>query len=836
MIRADYSEAQTVETVVSWRSVVLERFRVAPPAVIRPDSGLNMLQESARYLRLNVHEASEAPYRQRFTTLEADGDNWKPVMYVYVFRDATENAHRFVLERAEEPHRSRVRCERDRKPQARDITTWHPPRSSAPDSFWAYPERLPGTSEYAVDWTSAPDRYAITRATRPAAAWLRCFRFFAYPARKFHVLEREWPPGSPLTRGYRLVANHTCPTDPPWRCLFAFYAFATNVPCTNRYTVQAAADDDGYARIRVGMTPSHRDDWQHHRDDVFYAHDIPVPGAARFFVQYRMRDGSNAEWEQNRIAIDEAGGGLWVDKFAFYAFPAPFVQLDDAPPPPPAPVEEEEDVWPCEDVTSPIYDATGARTRIGRLAVMDGDWALKALESAVGAFDAGQGEWPQMSLAERAAAVEAYLAALVARRDEIVEVLVWEICKTSADAAKEFDRTVEFARDVLQALRTAKNEEFADWTVVDGVRARVRRGPVGVCLMLAPFNYPLNEMYAMMIPALLMGNVVVLKLPAIGALAHVLSIDAIRATLPKGVVNFVSGSGRVTLSPVMNTGRVDALGFIGGRRGADALIAAHPHPHRLRVFSQLEGKNMGIVLPDADLDNAVAEIVKGALSFNGQRCTAIKLIMVHEDVADPLTAKLADAIEALKRGLPWDEGVKITPLPETAKPAYLAEVVDDATTKGARIVNPTGADVAGGLFSPAVVADVDATMRLFHEEQFGPVVPIATFSTLDDVVAAAKASWSGQQAAIFTSDAGRAAPLVDALATIVGRVNFNMQCSRGPDVFPFSGRRSSAMGTMSSYEAIRAFSVETLVATRDAERDIASGLDVHSRFLANLQH
>jgi len=424
------------------------------------------------------------------------------------------------------------------------------------------------------------------------------------------------------------------------------------------------------------------------------------------------------------------------------------------------------------------------------------------------------------------------------RRAEIVDVLMWEIAKTASDAAKEFDRTVEFAQQVIAAIRAGEYvsdagsaQEFAD---VGGVRATVRRGPVGVALFLAPYNYPLNELYAMCVPALLMGNCVVLKLPAIGALAHILTVDALLKHFPKGVINFVTGSGRATLPGIMGTGKVDALGFIGGSNGADALVKAHPHPHRLKVFSQLEGKNMGVVLADADLDATVRELVAGALSYNGQRCTAIKLVVAHASIFDALVDKLAVAVERLPRGLPWD-AVSITPLPEASKPAWLVELLEDALEKGATVRNPSGGARAGALFAPAVVAPVTPAMRLFHEEQFGPVVPVAAFDDLDEVVTAAKTSWSGQQVALFTRrDAAAAATLVDRLATIVGRANINTQCQRGPDVLPFSGRRSSAMGTMSVTDALRAFSVEVVVAGKPADAPLIDDLHTRATLLAPL--
>ena len=491
-------------------------------------------------------------------------------------------------------------------------------------------------------------------------------------------------------------------------------------------------------------------------------------------------------------------------------------------------------------VSSPVYDlATMERMPIGTLPDMVADQAVEAVHAAATAWDRGQGEWPRMSLAQRIAAIEKLVVLLTARRSELVDVLVWEIAKSSADAAKEFDRTMEFVAAAIAELKKDPTigQGFSEWAVTSGVGVRVRRGPIGVMLALAPFNYPLNEMYAMLIPALLMGNVAVLKVPAIGGLVHMLTAKAFAEALPPGVINFVSGSGRATMGPIMETGLVDVLGFIGGVKGADALIKGHPSPHRLKVFSQLEGKNLGIVLPDADLDVAAAQCTLGATSYNGQRCTAIKLIMVHESVADAFVSKLVAKISALKVGMPWEDGVAITPLPEPTKPKFLQELVADGLKHGATVVNSAsgGGEVAGALMTPAVIDGVTPAMRLFHEEQFGPVVPVARYRDLSEVTDAIKASWNGQQAAIFTSDAAAAAPLVDVLSTVVGRININVQCGRSPDVVPFSGRRSSAQGTMSVAEALRTFSIETVVAysAKDATAEkVATGLDAHTTLFA----
>ena len=492
---------------------------------------------------------------------------------------------------------------------------------------------------------------------------------------------------------------------------------------------------------------------------------------------------------------------------------------------------------PSAEVTSPIRDErTGERTVIGELAQMGEDDAVKAVEAAAAAWNRGQGEWPQMPLAQRIERIQAVVEALKQRRDEIVNVLMWEICKNQPDAAAEFDRTMEFIAKTIETLRSL-DEEGAGWRLVSGIMAFVRRAAIGVMLVLGPFNYPFNETYAALIPALLMGNVIVMKIPAIGGLAHVLTMEVYASLLPKGTINFISGSGRVTVPPVMRTGLVDVLGFIGGSQASDRVLREHPQPHRLKTFLQLDAKNLGVVAPDADVDAAVEQCVVGSTSYNGQRCTAIKLILAHESVAEEFVAKLGAAVGRLPAGLPWEEGVLITPLPEPRKPAYLAELVGDAQGKGARVVNPGGGALAGSLMTPAVVYPVTADMRLWHEEQFGPVVPVGVYSDVAELRAYVRASPFGQQAALFTQSAETAAPLIDMLSTAVGRVNLNTQCGRSPDELPFSGRRSSALGTMSVSEALRAFSTETVVAGKAKQEPnprLAEELPARSAFMRAL--
>ncbi len=350
------------------------------------------------------------------------------------------------------------------------------------------------------------------------------------------------------------------------------------------------------------------------------------------------------------------------------------------------------------------------------------------------------------------------------------------------------------------------------------------------------FNYPLNETFTTLIPALIMGNTVVFKPPKLGVLLYRPLLEALRDSFPKGVINTVYGEGQKVVGPLMKSGKIDVLAFIGTSPVADILKHQHPKPHRLRCVLGLEAKNAGIILKDADIDNAVKECVLGTLSFNGQRCTALKILFVHKDIADTFISKFSDAVSGLKSGMPWDSDVRITPLPEPGKPKYLKELIDDALTKGARITNKNGGAAYHTFMFPAVVYPVGPGMRLYTEEQFGPIVPVATFSDIEEPMNYICQSDYGQQVSLFGSDPQIMAELIDPLVNQVCRVNINSQCQRGPDTFPFTGRKDSAEGTLSVSDALRVFTIRTLVAAKgtDANRQIIKSIltERRSRFLS----
>ena len=168
--------------------------------------------------------------------------------------------------------------------------------------------------------------------------------------------------------------------------------------------------------------------------------------------------------------------------------------------------------------------------------------------------------------------------------------------------------------------------------------------------------------------------------------------------------------------------------------------------------------------------------------------------------------------------MPWDEDVSITPLPEEGKTEWLKSMVDDALAKGAKIVNK-GGEICETLYKPAVIYPVTPDMVLYNEEQFGPIVPVVQFDRDEEIIEYAAHSTYGQQASVFGKDPIRVSRLVDALVNQVCRVNINCQCQRGPDVFPFTGRKDSAEGTLSVSDALRAFSIRTIAAAKATDQN-----------------
>jgi acyl-CoA reductase-like NAD-dependent aldehyde dehydrogenase len=465
-------------------------------------------------------------------------------------------------------------------------------------------------------------------------------------------------------------------------------------------------------------------------------------------------------------------------------------------------------------ICKPTSNENLERILIGKIPKTGLPEAFECLESAEKAYDNGFGEWPMFSVEKRISYVEHFVGEMLKLRTEVVNLLMWEIGKSEKDSEKEFDRTIKYIYDTIESLKKLERKS-ATFTIEEGVIGQIRRSPLGITLCIGPYNYPLNETYTLLIPALIMGNVILFKPPKHGCLLHYCLSKAIEKSFPKGVVNYLYGKGSEIVEPLMNTGKINVLTLIGSSKVASDIKKAHPKVNRLRAILGLDAKNPAIVLENANIENAIEECLLGSLSFNGQRCTALKILFVHENIKDEFIKKFCEKVDALKFGMPWDEKVQITPLPEEEKFKYLNDCIADAESKGAKIMNANGAIQNGTLFFPAVLYPVTEGMKLYREEQFGPIVPIVSFKELQEPIDYMITSNFGQQVSIFGTDTHEISHLIDGLVNQVSRVNLNVQCQRGPDTFPFTGRKDSAEGTLSVYDALRSFSIRTVVATKE---------------------
>lgn len=491
-----------------------------------------------------------------------------------------------------------------------------------------------------------------------------------------------------------------------------------------------------------------------------------------------------------------------------------------------------------QDVWSPIYVKTDKgfeQKRIGSYPITDAADAMEVLYAGVKAYSNGRGEWPSMTVAQRIECVEKFTQKMIQKRDEVVKLLMWEIGKSLGDSQKEFDRTVQYIYDTIGALKDI-DRTSSTFLIEEGIIGQVRRSPLGVVLCMGPFNYPLNETFTTLIPALIMGNIVLFKPPKHGTLLHYPLLEAFKDSFPAGVINTLYGRGNSIIPQLMESGKIDVLTLIGSSKVADKLKKMHPKVNRLRAILGLDAKNAAIVTESADLDSAINECLLGSLSFNGQRCTAVKIIFVHKSLADKFNEGLAKKIETLKLGMMWEPGVQITPLPEPNKPAYLTELIEDAKLHGAKVLNEHGGENFKSIFFPALLYPVNSKMKVWHEEQFGPVVPVVPFESLDEPIDYIHESSHGQQVAIFGTDVNQISELIDATVNQVSRVNINAQCQRGPDSFPFTGRKDSAEGTLSVTAALRSFSIRTVVATKatQSNKDIVNAIveNQQSNFLS----
>jgi glyceraldehyde-3-phosphate dehydrogenase (NADP+) len=270
------------------------------------------------------------------------------------------------------------------------------------------------------------------------------------------------------------------------------------------------------------------------------------------------------------------------------------------------------------------------------------------------------------------------------------------------------------------------------------------------------------------------------------------------AGVPEGVLQVVTGRGREIGDYLITHPAVNMISFTGSTETGQHLAK---EARMIPLNLELGGKDAAIVLSDADLEAAARDIVSGAFAYSGQRCTAVKRVLVTEPVADELAQMIAERVKKLSVGRA-DEDKAITALIDKASADFVQELIEDTEERGGKLL--VGGQREGNLIYPTVFDHVTEDMRLAWEEPFGPVLPIIRVQDAAEAVEVANRSEYGLQAAIFTRNIDAAIKIADRLE--VGTVQINGKPSRGPDHFPFLGTKASGMGTQGVRHSIEAMS------------------------------
>ena len=451
--------------------------------------------------------------------------------------------------------------------------------------------------------------------------------------------------------------------------------------------------------------------------------------------------------------------------------------------------------WKSSEKEITIYSPIN-QEELGTVPAMSQAEVDEAMQAARAALPA----WRTLSAVERAAYLHKTAAILERDKEEIGTILAKEVAKGIKAAIGEVVRTADLIRYAAEeGLRiTGQAMEGGGFEAASKNKlAVVRREPVGVVLAIAPFNYPVNLSGSKIAPALIAGNVVMFKPPTQGSISGLLLAKAFEeAGIPAGVFNTITGRGSEIGDYIIEHKEVNFINFtgstpIGERIGR--LAGMRP------IMLELGGKDAALVLEDADLEHAAKQIVAGAFSYSGQRCTAIKRVIVLESVADKLATLLQEEVSKLTVGDPFDNA-DITPVIDNASADFIWGLIEDAQEKGAQALTPIKRE--GNLLWPVLFDHVTKDMKVAWEEPFGPVLPIIRVANIEEAIAFANESEFGLQSSVFTNDFKKAFEIAEKLE--VGTVHINNKTQRGPDNFPFLGVKGSGAGVQGIKYSIEA--------------------------------
>ncbi|MBP6899913.1 MAG: phosphonoacetaldehyde dehydrogenase [Burkholderiaceae bacterium] len=419
------------------------------------------------------------------------------------------------------------------------------------------------------------------------------------------------------------------------------------------------------------------------------------------------------------------------------------------------------------------------------------------------AYDIARGYKARLSRFERSAILNRAADAVRTRHDEIATLITAESGLCLKDSLYETGRVA----DVLMfgAIEVLKDDgqTFSCDITPHGRKRRVytQRDPLlGVITAITPFNHPMNQVAHKVVPSIATNNRMVLKPSEKVPLSALLFADLLYAAgLPPEMLSVLTGDPREIADELLTHPAVDLITFTGGVAIGKHIAARAGYR---RMVLELGGNDPIIVMDDADLDEASTLAVSGSYKNSGQRCTAVKRMLVHEKVAAAFTDAVVEKTRAWKYGDPFDAGNDMGTVIDEAAARLFEQRVDQAIAQGARLL--TGHRREGALYAPTVIDRVRPEMTLVHEETFGPVSPIITFSSVDDAIAIVNGTAYGLSSSLCTQRLDVITRFVDELH--VGTVNVREVPGYRLELTPFGGIKDSGLGYKEGVqEAMKSF-------------------------------
>jgi succinate-semialdehyde dehydrogenase/glutarate-semialdehyde dehydrogenase len=423
------------------------------------------------------------------------------------------------------------------------------------------------------------------------------------------------------------------------------------------------------------------------------------------------------------------------------------------------------------------------------------DDALAALTAAADA----QAAWAAHPPRERGEILRRAYEAIVAQTDDLALLMTLEMGKALAESRAEIGYAAEFFRWFSEEAVRIHGRYMVNTTGKG--RILTMRQPVGPCVFVTPWNFPTAMGTRKIAPAIAAGCTMVVK-PAKQTPLSMLALAKIleEAGLPGGVLNVITAkSAGAVIAPLLADPRTRKLSFTGSTEVGRTLIEESAQ-QILRVSMELGGNAPFLVFDDADLDAAVDGALLAKMRNVGEACTAANRFHVHESVAAEFSRRLAERMGALKVGRGTEPDVDVGPLIDEAQRGKVTELVDDAVQRGAHVLlGGARTGDRGYFFEPTVLADVPDGARLLSEEIFGPVAPVATFTTEEQALAAANRTEYGLVAYVYTRDLARAFRVCEGIES--GMIGLNQGVVSNPAA-PFGGVKQSGFGREGGFEGV----------------------------------